>query len=124
MVGSSHAPGGREARSLTLAGGDRQLSDFSVTSLYRRVARVDTGRQRLIVDQIAQEVRTRDAEGICARLFEGSPPRVRRGANTETELWDYKADVPKTPEAWATIARHSLAFHNHRGGVIVFGVRD
>ena len=69
-------------------------------------------------------MRARDAGAICGLLFEGSPPTLRQGAKTETELWDYKGDVPKTPLEWASIARHALAFHNNRGGVIVFGVRD
>lgn len=76
------------------------------------------------IEQIAQAVRARDAAEICGLLVEGSPPSVRQGAKTETELWDYKGDVPKTPVEWASIARHALAFHNNRGGVIIFGVRD
>jgi tetratricopeptide (TPR) repeat protein len=78
----------------------------------------------LVVERIADAVRTRDAAGISNLLFEGTPPMVRSGARSETELWDYKAEVPRTPEDWANAARHALAFHNNRGGVIVFGVRD
>lgn len=70
-------------------------------------------------------MRGRDAASIYRILFEGdSTPRVRSGARTETEPWDFKANVPASLEDWATVARHALAFYNNRGGVLVFGVRD
>ena len=79
----------------------------------------------MTVEQIANAVRSRDAARICELLVEtGAVPRVRTGARSETELWDYKINVPNSPEGWASIARHALAFYNNRGGVIVFGIRD
>lgn len=92
-----------------------------------------------MLDDLAQAIRTRDASAIHALLFEQGggydpssggtktaplTPTVAGGGRTETELWDYKADVPMTPDSWAVTARHVLAFHNHRGGVIVYGIRD
>lgn len=57
-----------------------------------------------------------------------SPPNVRDGFFREDELWDYKEDVPPTGRGneaqWANIAADVLAFHNTRGGVLVFGVRN
>lgn len=76
-----------------------------------------------LIDQMAQAVRSRDAAAVCKLLFRPIPT-VTIGAKVETELWDFKADVPAKGPAWATIARHVLAFHNHRGGVLVFGIRD
>lgn len=77
-----------------------------------------------IGERVADAIRGRDAVALHELLLEGSPPRVRTGVRTENELWDYKADVPLSDEDWARIARHVLAFHNHRGGVLVFGIRD
>jgi tetratricopeptide (TPR) repeat protein len=73
---------------------------------------------------LADAIRDRDAGRIYRLLFEGEPPKVRSGARTESDLWDYKAGVPVHDQEWARVARHVLAFHNERGGVLVFGVRD
>lgn len=43
----------------------------------------------------------------------------------ETEYWDYKVDLSLgNPVEVARLARHVLAFHNGKGGLIVVGVRD
>ena len=76
------------------------------------------------LESLADAIRRRDAAGVCELLFEGSPPRVRSGSRTETELWDFKADVPRSEGEWARVARHVLAFHNQRGGVLAFGITD
>lgn len=61
-------------------------------------------------------------------MFEGNPPRPRRGFRTETELWDFKAECPRPTRDhandWAELARDVLAFHNNVGGILVFGVRN
>jgi len=61
-------------------------------------------------------------------MFESNPPRPRSGFRTETELWDYKSNTPSlgkgTEAKWASVAADVLAFHNNRGGVLVFGIRD
>jgi len=92
-----------------------------------------------ITDDLAQAVRSRDASAIFALLFEqeggydpstgrprtkSSVPIVSSRARIETELWDFKANVPRTDAEWAVMARHVLAFHNHRGGVLIYGIRD
>lgn len=55
-------------------------------------------------------------------------PMVREGFRTETALWDFKADCPRTGKgseaAWAELAKDVLAFHNSKGGLIFFGVND
>jgi len=75
-------------------------------------------------DELAEAIRLRDAGRIRKLLCEGEPPTIRSGARAETELWDFKADVPHGKPEWARVARHVLAFHNHRGGILVFGIRD
>jgi hypothetical protein len=61
-------------------------------------------------------------------MFEGEPPSLRSGFRTEGELWDFKCDCPKIGKqwsnAWADFAKEVLAFHNQRGGVVVFGIHD
>jgi hypothetical protein len=61
-------------------------------------------------------------------MFEQDPVRVRRGFFTEDELWDYKQDIPSAGKGqeipWAGIAADVLAFHNHKGGVLIFGIRN
>lgn len=79
-------------------------------------------------DDLAQAIRQRDIESIVRLMFEGNPPSLRPGFGTETELWDFKGDCPKLGKewanAWADLAGEVLAFHNHRGGILVFGIRD
>ncbi len=43
----------------------------------------------------------------------------------ETEYWDYKETIDlENPLEIARLAKRVLAFHNSRGGVIIYGVRD
>jgi tetratricopeptide (TPR) repeat protein len=92
-----------------------------------------------MIDDLVQAIRSRDAQAIHTLLFEGaggydpstdrprakSPiPVVGHRGRTESEIWDYKSDVPRSEVDWAITARHVLAFHNHRGGVMIYGVRD
>ena len=77
------------------------------------------------LEDFVTAIRNRNAARICHLLLSSEdPPQVRRGAGTENELWDYKQDVPTDDAGWARIARHVLAMHNHRGGAILFGIRD
>jgi len=61
-------------------------------------------------------------------MFEPAAVVVKSGFRTEGELWDYKADCPRPEKAavnaWADLAVEVLAFHNHRGGILVFGIRN
>lgn len=73
-------------------------------------------------------IRSRDVRALVALMFEGSPPAPRSGFKTEGELWDFKSDCPHLGKshrnAWAHFALDVLGFHNHHGGVIVFGIND
>jgi len=56
-------------------------------------------------------------------LLNPSGAEVRR--KSETELWDYKEifDINNTFEL-AKLAKRVIGFHNYKGGVLIFGVRD
>lgn len=79
---------------------------------------------------IEQALRLRDAETLVALMLDssGGPPFVREGFKTENELWEFKSNCPRIgrehENAWAHIAKDVLAFHNQKGGVIVFGFED
>lgn len=79
-------------------------------------------------EDIAKTIRMRDMSSIVAMFFEKATPTIKQGFKTETDLWDYKQDVPRlgkqNANAWAHLAKDVLAFHNNRGGLIVFGVTD
>jgi tetratricopeptide (TPR) repeat protein len=76
-------------------------------------------------EDLATAIRSGNAPRLCYLLLgDGDVPRIPRGRGTETELWDFKGDVPLDDLGWATVARHILAFHNNRGGVLLFGIRD
>lgn len=77
---------------------------------------------------IARAIRQRDVRAVVALFFPAGPPSVGSGYRTETELWDYKSDCPwlgrENANAWAELAKDTCAFHNLKGGVVFFGVRD
>lgn len=79
-------------------------------------------------NQLAAAIRQKDVRAIVQMLLEGNPPRPSTGFKTETELWDFKRDVPapgpNQSARWAELAKDVVAFHNHRGGVILFGITD
>lgn len=81
-------------------------------------------------EEIERAIRQRDIDGIVSLVFEGNIPRVRPGFSTETELWDFKGGCPRPHKSldeqigWSNIAADVLAFHNKRGGLIFFGIRD
>ena len=73
-------------------------------------------------------IANRDTSAIIAMMFEDKRPRLKRGFYKEDDLWDFKEDIPPIQKsarsAWAKIAAHVLAFHNHKGGVLIFGISD
>lgn len=75
---------------------------------------------------IAKAIRQSNAAAITALMFDQTTWKLRPGYCTETEYWDYKVTGPSLgtgmPEEWADLAKDVLAFHNNRGGVIIFGV--
>jgi tetratricopeptide (TPR) repeat protein len=75
---------------------------------------------------IAKAIRQSNAPAISALMFDPKNWQLRSGYCTETEYWDYKITGPSpgagTAEEWAELAKDVLAFHNNKGGVIVFGV--
>jgi Putative DNA-binding domain len=77
---------------------------------------------------LANHIANRDPGSILELMFQQDPVRVRRGFFTEDELWDYKQDIPSPSKGnegqWAGIAADVLAFHNHKGGVLIFGIRN
>lgn len=79
-------------------------------------------------DDIARAIRQRDVGSLLRLMIADGLPVPRPGYLTETELWEYKADCPppsaRAAEHWADLAGDVLAFHNQRGGVIVFGITN
>lgn len=75
---------------------------------------------------IAKAIRQSNAAAIAALMFDPKTWILRPGYCTETEYWDYKITGPSPgagmPDEWADLAKDVLAFHNNKGGVIVFGV--
>ena len=80
--------------------------------------------------ELSKAIAEKDIRAITRLFFAGSPPELRDGFRTETELWDFKSTAPpasKSPEsdrAWAALAALVLAFYNNRGGIIMFGVAN
>ena len=79
-------------------------------------------------EDLARAIRQRDVESILRIMFMPEQPTVRPGFCRESELWDFKKDCPRLGKGqenpWAEMAKDVLAFHNHRGGLLVFGIRD
>ena len=63
-------------------------------------------------------------------MFDRDAPKLRRGFQTENDLWDFKVDCPtlgrdlNSENAWASIAADIAAFHNVQGGLLFFGLTD
>ena len=83
------------------------------------------------MQEIEQMIQKRDVAGIVNRLFvleKSSSPRLRDGFRRESELWDFKRGLPSLRAeheiVWADIAADIAAFHNKKGGVVLFGVED
>jgi hypothetical protein len=81
-------------------------------------------------EEIARAIRQRDVDAIAGLMFVGGRPELRPGFSTETDLWDFKAGCPRPSRdigdviGWSNLAIDALAFHNLRGGIIVFGIED
>lgn len=76
---------------------------------------------------IEAAIRQKNVGALMGRMFEGKTSVFRYGFKTETELWDYKNDCPhisKDLNPWAELAKDVLAFHNQKGGAILFGITD
>ncbi len=75
---------------------------------------------------IARAIRQSNVASIAALMFDQTSWSIRAGYYTETDYWDYKVTGPSPgagmPEEWANLAKDVVAFHNNKGGVIVFGV--
>lgn len=76
---------------------------------------------------LASAVRASLAAGIPTEdffdhLLKNSYSKVRH--RMECDLWDYKRSIELDGSGAARIAKDVLAFHNARGGVIIFGVTD
>ena len=75
---------------------------------------------------IAKAIRQSNAASIAALMFDPKSWCLRPGYCSETEYWDYKVTGPTPgagmPEEWAELAKDVMAFHNNKGGVVVFGV--
>jgi hypothetical protein len=75
---------------------------------------------------IARAIRQYNIGSIETLMFDKANWSLRSGYCTETEYWDYKVTGPSPgsgmSDEWANLAKDVLAFHNHKGGVIVFGV--
>jgi tetratricopeptide (TPR) repeat protein len=83
------------------------------------------------VDKLEEMIRRRDVVGVLDRLFSvdhGTGPKVRPGFRRETELWDFKRGLPSLrvehEVVWADIVADVAAFHNQKGGIILFGIDD
>lgn len=83
-----------------------------------------------VYDDIANAIGQKNAPTAIRLLLSGNPPSPRLGRGTETELWDFKADVPslghdeRSENAWAHVAADIIGFHNNRGGLLIFGMND
>lgn len=80
------------------------------------------------IEDFAKYISKRDTAHIVDLMFQRKPFGIRAGFFKEDELWDYKEDIPPAGRGnevqWAKIAADVLAFHNSRGGALVFGIRD
>jgi hypothetical protein len=79
-------------------------------------------------EDIAKAIRLRSVNSILGIFFEKTGPILKQGFRTETDLWDYKRDVPhlgkEHANSWAHLAKDVLSFYNVRGGVLLFGLND
>jgi hypothetical protein len=85
----------------------------------------------MFIKDIEKALLQRDVDALLALMLRADTPQqpvIRTGFRTETELWEYKRDCPRigreSENAWAHLAKDVLAFHNNRGGAIVFGIDD
>jgi tetratricopeptide (TPR) repeat protein len=73
-----------------------------------------------IVKSIKEREMTAD---LASALLSKNRTEILR--HDETEYWDYKETIDlDNPLELARLAKRVLAFHNNRGGVIIYGVKD
>jgi tetratricopeptide (TPR) repeat protein len=83
-----------------------------------------------IFAEIERSIRQRDPEAVLTLLFDANGTKVRPGLATETYLWDFKQGCPSPSKekaeqiGWSHIASDVLAFHNNKGGILIFGIED
>lgn len=83
-----------------------------------------------MIEHLLSLIGTSNLPDIVRFMFEREQnvPVLKQGFYHEGECWDFKTEVPgygKAHEvAWAEIARHTMAFHNARGGLLIFGIND
>lgn len=79
-------------------------------------------------EDLAAAIRQRQIDPIVKMMFQENPLTIKPGFHTESDLWDFKLECPgfgrQNIIAWAKIACDVLAFHNHKGGVIFFGIKN
>ena len=80
------------------------------------------------ITEFQSAVHRKDIFTIKMMMFEGNPPSIRTGFNTEHSFWDYKGGCPGTAKdnelAWARVAKNVLGLYNNKGCIIVFGIDD
>src|ERR1039457_1915639 len=79
-------------------------------------------------DNLLKCISKRSTKGVIREMFEPDEIKLQWGCYKEDELWDYKENVPPIgkghePE-WAKLACDVLAFHNNKGGILIFGIRN
>ena len=81
-----------------------------------------------LIKDIEQVIKSRRIDLIVSLFFNEEEKSIKPGYKTENELWDYKEHCPGTSRSssseWADIAKDVIAFHNNKGGIIIFGVCD
>lgn len=78
-------------------------------------------------DKLLTFIREKDINSIVNSMFDLQAEKVGVSYRNESELWDYKAQLPVTnsSEEWAELAKDVLSFHNTRkGGLLLFGITD
>lgn len=75
---------------------------------------------------IKKAIQQKDIRAIIAIFFPKNTPVLGPGLQTETEIWEYKADCPhlgkQNQNAWADLSKDICAFYNRYGGIIFFGI--
>lgn len=65
---------------------------------------------------------------FITKYFFNSDNSLNDNVKFENELWDYKENLPNIGRrhniAWARISKYVLSFHNNKGGLLFFGIRN
>ncbi|HEV8661177.1 MAG TPA: RNA-binding domain-containing protein [Thermoanaerobaculia bacterium] len=82
------------------------------------------------MERFAKAIQQKNVAALLERLLESRDgiPVLKMGFGRETELWDFKRGLPTLKAEheviWADIAADIAAFHNKKGGLLVFGIDD